>query len=170
MEPQIGNYLKEARLKAGMTQEQLSNKTNLSIASISAYENNNGKPNIDSFARIAKTLNVSMDKLYFGAKNGDQADAEVFSAQEAALSFANLFLNNYISDVKYSLEDVGFGSKVYEGFVLLRSDSDSVADLLEMLKNYKNKSKFMSQPSVFLREAIDSCAKEIDARAEECPF
>ena len=67
----IGKFkerLREARTKAGLKQSELSEMSNVTAATISAYECSDGKkgqnPSLENAARLAKALNVSIDWLY----------------------------------------------------------------------------------------------------------
>lgn len=55
----IGQFIKNKREEAGMTQDQLATKLNVSPATISLYESGDRKPEIDTLKLIAKTLSVS---------------------------------------------------------------------------------------------------------------
>lgn len=55
--------LKELRLESGLTQDQLSEKTKLNQATISAYELNKISPTIDSIIIFCNFFHVSADYL-----------------------------------------------------------------------------------------------------------
>lgn len=59
----IGKQLKSVRLKAGMTQVQLSKASGVSQASIALYENDQQTPVADKLAALARALNVPMEAL-----------------------------------------------------------------------------------------------------------
>lgn len=75
--------LKEARIKAGMTQADIAAKTNMTAASISAYENADGtkgkNPSLENAKAIAESLGVSLDWLS-GANNPVPSEYDSFAS------------------------------------------------------------------------------------------
>lgn len=55
-ETQIMRSLIEARLEAGMTQKQLSEKTGINQSNLSRIERGNGNPSVATLGRIAAAL------------------------------------------------------------------------------------------------------------------
>lgn len=53
-----GEYIRNARKKAGLTQAQLAKKLNVSQAMIGQYENDKRKPKVDTIVRIADALDA----------------------------------------------------------------------------------------------------------------
>ena len=59
----FGEKLKEARKKAGMTQEQLANLLSVSRQAITKWESDKGMPDIENLKVLSKALEVSIDSL-----------------------------------------------------------------------------------------------------------
>ena len=59
----FGEKIKAARIKAGLTQEQLSLRLSVSRQAITKWESNKGMPDIENIKLLSKTLNVSIDYL-----------------------------------------------------------------------------------------------------------
>lgn len=59
----LGEKIKEARLKAGLTQEQLSAYLLVSRQAITKWESNKGMPDVENLKRLSKVLNISIDFL-----------------------------------------------------------------------------------------------------------
>ena len=59
----FGEKVKDARKKAGYTQEQLAEKLGVSRQAVTKWETGNGIPDVDNLKYIAQVLNVSMDYL-----------------------------------------------------------------------------------------------------------
>ena len=59
----FGEKLKEARRKAGLSQEQLSEKLHVSRSAVAKWETGKGMPDIENLRAAAKLLNVSVDSL-----------------------------------------------------------------------------------------------------------
>ncbi len=60
----FGEKLKEARKKAGMTQEQLAEVLSISRQAVTKWESNKGIPDVENLKLIAKVLGVSIDYLF----------------------------------------------------------------------------------------------------------
>ena len=61
---QIGNKIRQMRINAGMTQEQLANKLGVSGQSVSKWENEVSMPDIMLLPDIAENFGVSIDELF----------------------------------------------------------------------------------------------------------
>jgi transcriptional regulator with XRE-family HTH domain len=59
----IGQRIKIARIRKGITQDQMAEKTNLSNPHISNVETGNTKPSLPTIIKIANALDVSVDEL-----------------------------------------------------------------------------------------------------------
>lgn len=70
----LGEKIKDARVKAGMTQEDLASKILVSRQAVSKWESDKGIPDIDNLKAIAKLLNVSIDYL---VDDGTELDMSV---------------------------------------------------------------------------------------------
>ena len=55
--------LKELRIAAGYTQQQMADKLNIRQQSYARYENNVGEPNLSTVVAISKIFDVSSDYL-----------------------------------------------------------------------------------------------------------
>lgn len=68
----LGEKLKEARKKAGISQEQLSEKLGVSRSAVAKWETDNGIPDIDNLKTVSRLLNVSIDYLLDNGKSIDE--------------------------------------------------------------------------------------------------
>ena len=59
----FGDKLKQLRLAANMTQEQLAEKCGMKKQNISRYENSDREPNIRTAKKMADALGVSLEEL-----------------------------------------------------------------------------------------------------------
>lgn len=67
-----GQRIKEARVKAGLTQSALAEKADVSTNHISAIERGVSDTKTEPFASIVKALGVSADYLLFGTMPDDE--------------------------------------------------------------------------------------------------
>lgn len=63
---EIGEKLKNSRLNAGMTQEQIAEKINVSRQTISNWENGKSLPDVISLIKISDLYQISLDDLLKG--------------------------------------------------------------------------------------------------------
>lgn len=61
----LGDRIKELRTQAGWSQGQLAERVGTDARQISRYENSRITPSLDVLARIAETLDTSLDHLVF---------------------------------------------------------------------------------------------------------
>ena len=59
----FGEKLKEARKKAGLSQEQLADKLCVSRQAVTKWENEKGMPDIENLKAISELLDISIDSL-----------------------------------------------------------------------------------------------------------
>jgi transcriptional regulator with XRE-family HTH domain len=59
----FGNRLREARIRAGLSQSELEDLSGIPKARLSRYENGHVEPSIQTLARLADALNVSQASL-----------------------------------------------------------------------------------------------------------
>ena len=65
----IGKNIREVRLEKGFSQEELARNCGFSNTTLSAYENRRKIPNLTTIAKIAKELDVTIERLYYGDEN-----------------------------------------------------------------------------------------------------
>lgn len=67
----IGSRLKQARLKAGLTQQEMAEKTNLSVAFISRIERGTSHINLKRLSEFCSILNISEGYILNGVSDED---------------------------------------------------------------------------------------------------
>lgn len=60
----LGQRIKIERMKAGITQNDLANTSNISVAALSKIERGEVYPTIDTVAKIANALNLNFEKIF----------------------------------------------------------------------------------------------------------
>ena len=71
----LGERIRTARNRKGMTQKQLAELSNITIAALSRYENGLRCPMSDILVNIARALNTTTDYLLIGEKRPDQENS-----------------------------------------------------------------------------------------------
>lgn len=59
----LGEKIREHRKQVGLSQEQLSEKLEVSRSAVAKWKTDNGIPDVDNLKVISKLLNVSIDYL-----------------------------------------------------------------------------------------------------------
>jgi len=59
----FNDNLREARLKSGLSQKELSENIGVAKSTYSLYESGKREPNVDTIKKIASILNISADTL-----------------------------------------------------------------------------------------------------------
>ena len=84
---QLGSRIRQARDRAGLTQEQLAERIGVSRTAIARYESGEIEPKLHNLAAIAVVLNVSCDELL-----GVRPVSSVLSLSPAAANALEVFI------------------------------------------------------------------------------
>ena len=68
----LGQIIKEARISAGLTREQLGSKINKSPRYIASIENEHKYPSFKTLSEIIVTLNIDSNLLFYPEKTNDK--------------------------------------------------------------------------------------------------
>lgn len=79
---QVGQKIKSLRMEAGLTQEQMAERCEISTSFLGHIERGTRKLSLETAVKIADCLHVSMDSLLM---EGKQTDFSILSAVEAIL-------------------------------------------------------------------------------------
>ena len=77
----LGERIKEARKKYGLSQEQLAEKMAVSRSAVAKWEANNGLPDVDNLKALSSVLNISIDYLLNYGKSIDAEEQNVFCSE-----------------------------------------------------------------------------------------
>ena len=66
MKNKIGENVKNYRIKAGLKQQDLSDKVGITATTLSRIESGNGSIKLDTLIKIGNVLGVSTERLLFG--------------------------------------------------------------------------------------------------------
>lgn len=88
----LGENIKKLRKNKGLTQDKLSEITQISIASIQRYESGKRQPNIKTINKFAQALNVSLGDLVGNEYNKSKLELEN-ALQNGADNIPNLISN-----------------------------------------------------------------------------
>jgi transcriptional regulator with XRE-family HTH domain len=97
----LGERIKELRKETSWSQGELAEKVGTDARQISRYENGRITPSLDVLARIAETLNVSLDHLVF-----DEVPRRPLHASENVLGERLATIAELDEDDRHSLLNV----------------------------------------------------------------
>lgn len=104
----LGNNIKYARKKLGLTQEELAGQIGVTPQAVSKWEKGTGMPDISMIVPLAQTLSVSTDTL-FGLEK-EEADDSVYmsitKALEKIIADASSPAESALEQCRYLLEQV----------------------------------------------------------------
>ena len=69
----LGEKIREARRKCGLSQEQLAEKMSVSRSAIAKWETDKGFPDVGNLKLLARLLNTSLDRLLDDAEEVDES-------------------------------------------------------------------------------------------------
>ncbi len=103
----IGRQIAFYRHRAGLTQEQLAEKCNLSAAYVNRVENGHKKASLDVLITIADTLGTTMNNLLSGNQKNDHYDCyeEMNELFTSCSSRERRLMYEIILAIKKSLHD-----------------------------------------------------------------
>lgn len=69
----LGEKIREARRKCGLSQEQLAEKLSVSRSAIAKWETDKGLPDVGNLKILARLLNISVDRLLDDTEDADES-------------------------------------------------------------------------------------------------
>ena len=150
-----------------MSQEALANMCEFSNTTLSAYENGRKIPNLVTIAKIAKNLDVSIERLYYG----DEDNAFVSSEPNAGKRIVNaiyylwsvnviLYYENPMPGISRFADDQ---SEELKGmYIYINQFGQQIKRLILALNEFKVKKETFSNPEQYLEMLLSSVATEIN--------
>lgn len=168
----IGSNIREVRLERELSQEALANACDFSNTTLSAYENGRKIPNLITIAKIAKQLNVSIERLYYG----DENNSFIISAPDEGRKIVNSiyylwkkgvisYFENYINGLE--VQDYHQLKEPRGIFLHLDQYSDPIKRLLLSLNEFQSKRDTYPDQEKYLEFLLSSVATEINNAIEK---
>ena len=95
----LGENIKNLRIKKGLTRQDLAKELNVSDSTISRYENNKREPNIEMLNKIAEILNVTTYQLMTGNSLFDGTGRLSKAFSDAIECYGNTNINDHLSEL-----------------------------------------------------------------------
>lgn len=86
---QIGKFIAKCRKNKNMTQEELAEKLNVNVKSISRWENGKTMPDISMLGELSETLNTSIQELLNGRNMTKEELLELKGTLEKLIEYEN---------------------------------------------------------------------------------
>ena len=163
----IGKNIREVRLEKGLSQEELARNCGFSNTTLSAYENSRKIPNLTTIAKIAKELEVTIERLYYGDENTSFIFSEPDIGKKVVNSVYYLWSEGIIK--YYERFDYGYNS-VMDGdssgpsgvFLYLNKFWPQIKRLIGSLDEFNERRTTYADPDNYLKILFASVAKEIN--------
>lgn len=164
-EKNIGKNIREVRLERGLSQEKLAAMCDFSNTNLSMYENSRKIPNLTTIAKIAKQLNVSIERLYYGDENSAFINSELDEGKKIVNSIYYLWETGIISyferyNSEYDILDERF--KPQGVYLSLDKYTVPIKRFIYSLNDYKENKETFSNPEQYLEMLKTSVATEIN--------
>ena len=166
-EEHIGENIKEVRLSLGLSQQKVADSCGFSNTILSQYENNKKTPNLVTTAKIAKALNVSIDRLYYGDENNAFIAAEPDDGRKIVNSVYLLWSKGVIRYYEhYVYNYMHTPSERYDEkvgvYLYLVEHQGPIRRLINSLNEFEQRKDTYQNPDSFLEMLFDSVAAEIN--------
>ena len=100
----IGKNIAKLRKKAGLTQQMLAERLNMSNKSISKWEIGRGYPDVIALAQMAELFGVSIDYLIFGHKKGIAVAGNIIADIVKSIDvYPNPGMMTYLEDISLAV-------------------------------------------------------------------
>lgn len=163
-EKEIGKRIRNAREKLNLSQYQLYEKTGISTTQISAYENGKKCIGLQSLAKIASALNLSLDDLYYGTASHKPISSSVNNGELIVNCVHALYEQGVICALIRHVPDeyVGQGAEWYYriGFGNYVGILD---DLVKKLNSFDVDKKNYPDPDGFKKQLLAAAINQINA-------
>lgn len=163
----IGKNIREVRLEKGLSQEELARKCGFSNTTLSAYENSRKIPNLTTIAKIAKELEVTIERLYYG----DENTSFIYSEPDIGKKVVNSVYFLWSEGIILYYERFSYGyNALMEGdsngpngvFMYIHKYYPQIKRLINSLNEFKERTATYDDPDNYLKILFASVAKEIN--------
>lgn len=163
----IGKNIREVRLEKGFSQEELARNCGFSNTTLSAYENRRKIPNLTTIAKIAKELDVTIERLYYGDEDTSFINSEPDIGKKVVNSVYFLWsegIVSYYERFSYGYNSMMEGdSNVPNGvFLYVHKYYSQIKRLISSLNEFKERTATYAEPEKYLKILLASVAKEIN--------
>ncbi len=163
---ELGKRIKSAREKLNMSQFSLYEKTGISTTQISAYENGKKCLGLQTLAKIASALGLSLDELYYGSASSKPISASANKGELIVNCIYALYEEGVIRPLirQKANEYVGMGAEYYYRIGFSKF-VDVLDDLVQKLKDFQDNKDNYPDPDSFKNQLLAAAAKQINKQS-----
>ena len=163
----IGKNIKKERTAKGWSQTELGNRCQIANTVISAYENGKKVPGLNSVARIAKELSVTVDRLCYGDENEAFINSAPDTGQKIVNAIIYLWKEGVIEYEESLFQGMPFDEYIQvdnpRGFFLeIKKYELPIKRLINSLNQFYNNFDTYSEPGKYIELLKVSVANEIN--------
>ena len=164
----IGANIREVRLEKKLSQEKLANACGFANTMLSAYETGRKTPGLDTIALLAKALDVSIERLYYGDENNSFITSEPDEGKKIVNSLYLLWSLNIVSYYEKPQFDSTF-TDLYNSYepediyLHLKDYEEPIKRLFNSLNAFKANESTFHDPDKYLELLKSSVAAEINS-------
>lgn len=86
----IGSFIRELRVKKGLTQEQLAEKMNVSSRTVSRWENGNNMPDLSIIVELADFYDVDIRELLNGERKSEKMNEDLKETLDMVADYTDI--------------------------------------------------------------------------------
>ena len=168
----IGENIKKIRKEKDVTQAELADACGFTTTALSAYENGHRNPSLETVAKIAKKLEISIDHIYYGNPNIAFIEAEEDEGKKIVNAIFYLWEKGWIRYEGPNHRDIVMpmynfmGDNPEMGTIIIAYTS-IVVRFINMLDDYRERRDTYSKPKEYLEQIKTSIANEINIKLGE---
>ena len=168
----IGPNIVQVRREKGLSQAKLHELTGISTSTLSSYENSKKIPNVNTLGKIATSLGVSLDRLYYG----NEDEAFITSAPDIGRRVVNSVYYLWSQGIISIHEYYHYGqppimSEKPVGILLyIHKYGEQIKRLINSLDEYKQNIKTYDDPEQYLESIKTSVANAINGTQSSGPL
>ena len=167
-EKKIGENIRDVRQEKKLSQDALAKKCGFSNTTLSSYENSRKIPSLSTIAKIAKNLDVSIERLYYG----DDNNAFIISEPDEGRNIVNSVNFLWKFNVIYYYDNYHAGTYPAElcqndagprgVYLLLINYETPLKRLIHSLNEFRTNEDTYLDPEAYLDMLLTSVATEIN--------
>lgn len=152
----IGKRIKTARQEAKLSQYQLSQLVDISTTQLSAFENGKRSIGLQNLAKIASSLNKTIDEIYFG----DLEEHSIFSSKNKGKLITNCLLALYeegMIEICYERQLVrcaAIKEYIMTEYAAFSKHKEIISDFIVKLENLKKDSMNYTNPDEIKKQIV----------------
>ncbi len=167
----LGERIRTTRIKRNMSQYDLYEKTGISTTQISAYENGKKSIGLKALVKIAVSLQVSLDELYFGP----ESKKPIATASNVGELIVNctyaLYEKNVVSSRGHETQSKmdGRGGPLRLVSIGFNKYKEILDNLVHQLDEFERSKKDYPEPESFRNQLLAAAANQINKVINSVP-